>query len=232
MNIIKSLAFAIIDFFYPPLCIVCNSDRILRSQKVCAQCWDSIPRVTQNMPQYRELCEIIVRKKSAHEFISCFLFTRNGAFRHIIHALKYRKFKSIGIQLGRIIGTALLDRHTEFDIIIPVPLHRVKRWERGYNQSDLIAQGISSLLQKPIAAECLLRTRNTASQTTLSIEDRRQNMQNAFIIRPKHEHDVKAKICLLVDDIITTGATVKACIAVLRKAGAAQIIVVSSAIAE
>ena len=232
MNVIKSLAFAIIDFFYPPVCIVCNSDRIPRSEKVCPQCWESIPRITQNMPQYKELCEILVRKKSAHELISCFLFTRKGAFRHIIHALKYRKFRSIGICLGQLIGTKLLDQHTEFDIIVPVPLHRVKLRERGYNQSDLIAQGISSILHKPVVPGCLRRTKNTASQTTLSIEDRQQNMKNAFIILPKQEHYVKAKSCLLVDDIITTGATVKACIAVLRRAGAARIIVVSSALAE
>jgi ComF family protein len=232
MKAAKSLVFAIIDFFYPPVCIVCNSDRIPRSEKVCAQCWESLTRITFSTPQYKELCALIVRKKSAHELISCFLFTRKGAFRHIIHALKYRKFRSIGIRLGQIIGTALLDRHTEFDIIVPVPLHRVKLRERGYNQSELIAQGISSLLHKPVVAGCLRRTKNTASQTTLSVEDRRQNMQNAFIILPKKEQCVTSKICLLVDDIITTGATIKACIAALRKAGAARIIVVSSAIAE
>ncbi len=159
-------------------------------------------------------------------------FHREGAYRHIIHALKYQKFRSIGIRLGQIIGIKLLDQHSEFDIIVPVPLHRVKLRERGYNQSDLIAQGISSIFHKPIVSGCLRRMKNTASQTTLSIEDRQQNMKNAFIILPKQEHYVKAKSCLLVDDIITTGATVRACIAVLRRAGAARIIVVSSALAE
>jgi ComF family protein len=176
--------------------------------------------------------ELLVRKKSADEFISFFLFTQEGGFRHVIHALKYQKFMSIGIRLGEIIGTEFLAQNITFDVIVPVPLHRVKLRERGYNQSYLIARGISSVLGKPIAAGCLRRIKNTASQTKLSVEDRQRNMHNAFTISPKHEYQVKNKSCLLVDDIITTGATVKACAKTLQKAGTARITIVSSALAE
>jgi ComF family protein len=164
--------------------------------------------------------------------VSCFIFENEGPFQHIAHALKYKEFRSLGIELGERMGTLIKDWNIEADIIIPVPLHRIKHRERGYNQSEFIAQGIASVIGKPIVNDVIHRTRYTQTQTKLNHEQRQENLKDAFKTHPDATKKLKEKKCLLVDDIITTGATTNECAKELLKAGAATIIAASAAIAK
>jgi ComF family protein len=136
------------------------------------------------------------------------------------------------MDLGMCIGETLKELHHEVDILIPVPLHHIKHRERGYNQSEFIARGIASIINKPVVPNAVRRTRNTQTQTKLNIEERRKNMELAFELVPQSSKILSGKKCLLVDDVITTGATTNACAQVILSAGATKIIAASAALAE
>ncbi len=138
----------------------------------------------------------------------------------------------MGTELGKKIGGLIKDWNVKIDIIIPIPLHRIKYRERGYNQSDYIAQGIGSIIGKPILLDAVKRIRYTQTQTKLNLEERLINMEDAFEIFPDAPGKLYGKTCLLVDDIITTGATMNSCAIKILKAGADSIIAASAALAK
>jgi ComF family protein len=221
-----------LDFLYPPICIACNRPLSDGNQKVCSGCWNAIPRVTKDLPLYQQTRSKLLLEGNIHDLISCFIFEKEGPFQHIIHALKYKEYKSVGVDLGKHIGEALKEWRLEVDILIPVPLHRIKQRERGYNQSEFIARGIASIINKPVVQNAVRRSRDTQTQTKLHIEERRKNMESAFELVPHSSKILSEKRCLLVDDVITTGATTNACAQVILLAGAAKIIAASAALAE
>jgi len=138
-------------------------------------------------------------------------FRRHGLTQNLMHNLKYRGKREVGTELGRIYGRQLAtsDLFKGIDVIIAVPLHpRKERW-RGFNQSDYFAQGLSESMQIPHWKNMLIRTLATESQTTKSRFERLENMQDAFQV--KNPKTLEAKHILLVDDVLTTGATLEAC---------------------
>jgi ComF family protein len=227
LNLINSF----IDFIYPPSCISCNKLVQNRNQKICKECWKSITPITKDHFLYQTTRSKILSEGSVSELISCYVFENEGPFQHIIHALKYQEFTSFGIELGKNIGNTLLEWNQEIDVIIPVPLHAIKFRERGYNQSEFIARGIASIICKPVAIDVLSRNRYTKTQTQLNIEERKVNMQNAFELLSASRQKISGKRCLIVDDIITTGATINSCAKEILNAGAKKIIASSTALA-
>ncbi len=165
------------------------------------------------------------------DFLSAFLFDQNTPVQSVIHSLKYNgKFK-IGIFLGKtaaqILSTKL--QNWEADFIIPVPLFHSKKAERGYNQSFYIAKGLSSILNIPVKANLTKRIRYTETQTALSLEERKENMLNAFDL--KKRKSIEGSKIILVDDVITTGSTVRECGKTLKRNGAVKVFAFSVAIA-
>jgi ComF family protein len=122
-----------------------------------------------------------------------------------------------------------MSRGITADAIVPLPLHKRKLRERGYNQSELIARGISEITGFPVRTDFVRRSKYTQTQTALSLDERKANMEDAFICGPA---DVGGTTVIVVDDIITTGSTVRSCAEVLKVAGAAEVIAASAAIAE
>jgi ComF family protein len=188
--------------------------------------------VTKLLPLYQQTYAKLLVEGNITDLVSCFVFEKEGPFQKIAHALKYKEYKSIGIDLGMCIGETIKEWNLEIDMLIPVPLHRIKYRERGYNQSEFIARGIASIIGKPIVLNTLRRTRHTQTQTKLNIEERRKNMEHAFELIPNSSPSLSGKNCLLVDDVITTGATTNACAQVLKSAGIAKIVAASAALAE
>ncbi len=165
------------------------------------------------------------------DFLSAFLFDQNTPVQSVIHSLKYNgKFK-IGIFLGKtaaqILSTKL--QNWEADFIIPVPLFHSKKAERGYNQSFYIAKGLSLILNIPVKANLTKRIRYTETQTALSLEERKENMLNAFDL--KKRKSIEGSKIILVDDVITTGSTVRECGKTLKRNGAVKVFAFSVAIA-
>jgi ComF family protein len=214
------------------VCISCSNPLQDGNQKVCKDCWNAIPPVTKDLPLYQETRLKLLSDGNLSDLVSCFVFEKEGPFQDIAHALKYKEYKSLGVELGICIGEAMKEWNLGFDILIPVPLHRIKQRERGYNQSEFIARGIAAVTGKPVVSNAVHRTRHTMSQTKLTIEERRKNMDHAFEMTPYSTNILSGKKCLLVDDIITSGATTNSCAQVILSAGAAKVIAASAALAK
>jgi ComF family protein len=148
--------------------------------------------------------------------------------------LKYGHGADIGLRLGEELGKQLLGQRLPADIrgIVPVPLHRVKERERGYNQSVYLARGISREIGVPVLAAEVIRVRYTESQTTLTIGQRRDNVAGAFSVRRRGRRVLNGGVVILVDDVITTGSTVRSCAVALRGAGVDAVYACSVGLAE
>jgi ComF family protein len=232
LTIAKFIINHLVDFIYPPVCISCNTSLPNGSQKICQNCWGAIPALTKNHSLYQETRAKLLAEGYIDDLISCYVFEREGPFQHIAHALKYQEYKSFGVALGKQIGGLILEWNVKTDIIVPVPLHRIKHRERGYNQSDFIAQGIASIIGKPMIVNAVRRMRHTPTQTKLNLEERYKNMENAFETLPGASKKFYGKTCLLVDDVITSGATTNSCAGEILAAGAKSIIAASAALAK
>jgi len=189
---------------------------------VCSRCWAKVERGDWEVAL--EACKLV------RPIYAAGLFKAKGPgkddpdlMRGIIHNLKYRNKRSLARRLGEwMAGT--LQGGEGFDVVIPVPLHSARRRERGYNQSDLLAREVAAHLGIPFLTRALKRVKNTRSQTGLKREERLLNVQGAF--RVKDKPAVSGKAVLLVDDVTTTGATLKACGEALILVGAGKVMAV------
>jgi ComF family protein len=146
--------------------------------------------------------------------------------RRVVHLLKYSRMEALARPLGaRLAG--LLAQAGPVDLIVPVPLYWWRRWRRGFNQSELLAREVSRLAGVPCGRNVLVRRKNTESQTGLTNRQRRLNVQGAFVVR--RPDLVAGRAVAVVDDVITTGATVGACARALKRAGAARVVIVALA---
>ncbi len=228
---VRSVLGPLIDFIFPPACVACSRLLINAERHVCRPCWDSIPRLTGDHPLFLDTKQKLLDTGVITDLVSVFLFEKDGVFQKLAHALKYDGFGSVGILLGREIGNAMLRRGVRADLLVPVPLHKAKLRERGFNQAERIACGISQATNIPLRADLIQRRRVTKTQTKLSLLERRLNVDGAFS-PATGEKVIDGIICVLVDDVITTGATISSCAKELIEAGASGIIAVSAALAE
>lgn len=157
-------------------------------------------------------------------------FDKAGRLQRVLHALKYNNRPHYGLTLGRLLGRAYQSIAKERpDLLLPIPLHRARFLERGYNQSALLARGAAEAMNCPVRADLLRRGRPTRSQTTLSRSDRWANVENAFAA---FNPDLLAGRCvLLIDDVLTTGATAAAAAHALHDAGAERVHLATLALA-
>lgn len=230
---VTSLIFhPIVDFIYPPTCVSCGNLLTADGKQVCTNCWDSIQRVTRTHELYLETKGKLLRSGHVAELASAFIFEKEGAFQHIAHSMKYEGMPSLGLQLGKRIGEVLREWDLSADCIIPIPLHKRKLRERGYNQAEFIARGVSETSGIVFRNDLVKRRKDTQSQTTLNIEERQENVAQAFEMVTGKSQDIKNKRIIVVDDVITTGATIVSCAHELRAAGAVSVIAVSAALAQ
>ena len=202
------------------------------SRKVCPDCWSSIQVVTRDLPLYEETMGKLADTGVVDGLVTLFVFEKGSALQNIVHALKYRGIESLGRELGMRIGQRMKTWGVTGDVLIPIPLHRAKLRERGFNQSRLIAEGISIETGIPLSTRIVRRRKYTVSQTTLSLDEREANVAAAFEVPRKRVSDAAGRTIVLVDDIITTGATIKACAGELVKAGAKGVVAASAALAQ
>lgn len=222
------------DVIYPPLCFTCENLRTNRQARICQDCWKGLTRIDGTNPTWLEIRSKFERDKCVQDMVSCFLFEREGKMQQIIHLLKYRAVKLLGVELGIELGNVILEHGATAaaDFLVPVPLHKTKLRERGYNQSEYLCEGISGITTLPIKNELIHRKKYTLSQTTLSLDARRENVGDAFAVFQTSFSDIKGKTIIVVDDVITTGSTINACAAVLLDAGARCVLAASAALAE
>jgi ComF family protein len=141
--------------------------------------------------------------------------------RQAIHQLKYQNLKTLAPPLAELLRDYLLTNPVPAEILVPVPLHRKRLRERGYNQSRLLARELGKLIDLPVVDDCLIRQRHAPPQArTSTAAERRSNTADAFVCR---DHRLRNKQVLLIDDVATSGATLDACAAALKAAGAASV---------
>jgi ComF family protein len=181
---------------------------------------------------YREAFTSLNEENSVSHFVAAWYFEREGPLRTLMHRLKYGGMTSIGLEFGRVLGSRVREAGLgESDMIVPVPLHASRMRERGFNQCEYIARGVSAVTGCPLRTGVLRRTRFTPTQTPLGHGERRENLRDAFALTAHALRAVDGRTVLLVDDVVTTGATMRSCAGALHSAGARAVIACAVAIA-
>jgi len=228
---IKNYLTELFDFILPRFCPSCRNKLATAENTVCNFCLVKIKLVDPEFikSEYQRKYE---SKRIISGFVSHYIFEKDKELQHIIHALKYDKKFHIGIFLGKSLGEHFKSQFQSWNInlIVPIPLHHLKKAERGFNQSYYIAKGISSQASIAVKSNVIKRMRFTQSQTTMTLKEREENVEGAFKVRKTE--DVKGKNVLLVDDVMTTGATINECGRVLLEDGANRIYVATVALAD
>jgi len=196
--------------FYPTYCAACGNALFRNENTLCLKCYADIPRTRFHNDPENEVAQLFWGRVHILNATSFMYFTKGSRYQHIIHELKYKGQKQIGFEMGKMFGTELLG--TAFacaDLVHPVPLHFSRQRTRGYNQSELIARGISRMLKIPVETGLIIRTADTGTQTRKSRYERWENVRGIFKV--ENPSRLYNKHVLLVDDVITTGSTIEAC---------------------
>ncbi|MCJ7577588.1 MAG: ComF family protein [candidate division Zixibacteria bacterium] len=234
----------LLDFVYPQHCAICKKYLRREEKDVCEVCWNSLETLTDPFCPY---CKSFIEEADtecsfckSRGKISIENHTKGGEdhkilivrslgrfdeyYKELIHRFKYGKKIPLGKRLGQRLGETIDDDSIflKSDFLIPVPLHKSRYRERGFNQSDILAEGISKATGLSVLKSVLKRKKNTKDQTNLSREQREENVRDAFVVScPKM---IKGKKVILVDDVITTGVTLSECARMLKQAGAEKIL--------
>ena len=198
------------NLFYPRLCAACSRTLNTGEQYICSSCLLRLPRTDYHLQNDNPVIRRFWGRVNIESAASFVFFDKGEAIQQILHSLKYAGNKEVGIFLGELYGHLLKQTHsfTACEAIIPVPLHRKKTKSRGYNQSNLLAEGLSKAMGIPFYTDFIERTVATSTQTQKSRYERFENVENIFRLNSKQ---VKEKHFLLVDDVITTGSTLESC---------------------
>lgn len=231
MKSIRKYIDALFSLLFPRSCIVCNNSLVQQEEFICSTCNSRLPRTNLHLISDNEIEKRFWGKVEIQKATSYFYYTKGSDYRKILYQLKYRNCKELGEVMGRYLGRELLssDFFDTIDIIIPVPLHPKRKKSRGYNQSEWLAKGISNATGIPLNSTLLIRTSNNKTQTRKSVFERWINVQDIFKVTDpeKLEH----KHILLVDDVLTTGATLQSCAITLSASKDIKISILTLAIA-
>jgi ComF family protein len=211
-----------VALFFPYYCESCGESLIHAESIFCVKCVSSFPRTDYHLMNYNPIKDKLQGIIDLEYSLSFLKYERKGRARRMLHALKYRNKPEIGYHLAYLYGIELLESSSfDFDIILPIPLHKSKLMLRGYNQSDTIAQGLSDALGIPWSSTAIYRAKANPTQTNKNRLERWRNVDGIFgVLQPDK---IKNKHVLLVDDIITSGATIEACGRALYKAGISKL---------
>lgn len=223
-----------LDLLFPRLCVACTRLLVGQEQHLCTSCQATLPRASDDSLLSTQLPYKLAAYPEVCGVDAYLVYRKKGRVQRLLHALKYKKQPEAGMLLGRLYGQELLasGRWPEgVDLIVPVPLHPRKYRQRGYNQSDCLAQGLSESTGVPWQADFLRRTRYTASQTGKNKSERWENVKGIFELTDPNATLERRRV-ILVDDVLTTGATLQACVDVLVKARCKEIYIMTLAAAQ
>ena len=200
----------LINLFYPSVCSACGDILMRDEETVCLSCRYLLPKTEYEKNAANPLAQMFYGQVDFHAVTAEFFFSKTGKIQHLLHQLKYEGNKDAGFFLGQQLGESIKDVELfhGIDYLIPIPLHPKKEHLRGYNQSYVIAQGVEDVGGIPIINDCLYRKVFTSTQTKKSREERWNNVKDIFDV--KNQERLIGKHILLIDDVLTTGATLLA----------------------
>lgn len=221
-----------ISLFFPRLCMSCGAHLVRGERVICTGCLLTIARTDFHTRRGNTLEQAFWGRCNVERAAAFSVYNRGSRIRTLIHELKYKGKKEIGTMLGDLYGRILSDGGfiEGIDMIVPVPLHPARQRERGYNQSDCIASGISAATGVPARNDIIRRIEMTGSQTKHSRYDRWENVKGLFVVSKPGA--VTGKHLLVVDDVVTTGSTMEACVNALHEAGDVRVSIAALAAAQ
>jgi len=213
-EVIKEVGYALIDFLFPPACAACGS-RMEWEDGLCGACRIRLATMSRIYEAPERMIENI-------DSVTVLLPYTEDA-RRVIHGLKYHGMPETGAFLGKLLAAKTMKAAdlTTDALLVPIPLHPLKLRERGYNQSERIARGMSEISGFPVAEDIVRRLRHTGTQTSLTAGERIRNVAGVFALTG--ERSVEGAAIVIVDDVLTTGATVSDCARVIREGGASSV---------
>lgn len=223
MPLLQEIKDALLHLAFPHVCEGCGTDNLQADHLLCLRCLSSLPSTNFHMHPNNPIEKIFWGRIPIVSAASQYYFTKESMMQHLMHQFKYKGNKDVGIYLGKLMGWSLAEsnRFSFIDALIPLPLHKSKEHKRGYNQATLLCEGISSVLNKPVLKNAVIRPEHTETQTKKSRIQRWQNMEGKFELA--NPSAIEGKHVLLVDDVVTTGATLEACGLELVKAENVQL---------
>jgi ComF family protein len=221
---------SILNLFFPKVCFACNMHLNDNENDVCTACRHDFPITNFHFNNDDTMLKVFYGRVKINQATALLRFEKNGIVQQLIHNLKYKGQENIGVFLGSWLGEELktVKEYNSIDAVIPVPLHKNKRKKRGFNQVDKFAQEIAFALQSDFINDVLIKITNTTSQVS---KKRLKRWNSDAIFTLQNKNSITNKHILLVDDIITTGATLEACINILNEAENVKISVATMAIA-
>jgi ComF family protein len=208
-----------VSLIYPNYCAACADALVKGETLICTRCASQMPQTNYHLDADNPLKNRLVSRINIRYAMALFRFSKSGRVQGILHSLKYKQQPELGVMLGNLYGDRLAEAglKTAFDLIIPVPLHSSRRRKRGYNQSAKFAEGLAQMLGIPFSDDIMERKIKTETQTRKTKLNRWQNVNEVFEVSKLDW--VQNKNILLVDDVVTTGATLEAAGDCLLQAG-------------
>lgn len=217
MLLLQEIKESFLHLLFPHTCAGCGNDMPDKESTLCSRCMEALPEthfeIYPDNPVEKKFWGRLPVKAAA----ALYYFTRESLMQRLIHQFKYKGNKELGLQLGQLMGM-LLERSGRFnaDVLIPLPLFRSKERQRGFNQSGILCQGMATHLHLPVMKDVIIRPRHTDTQTRKGRIERWQNIEGKFMLADPGS--IAGRHVLLVDDVITTGATLESCGAELLRA--------------
>ena len=220
-----------LDIIYPRTCEACGEALLSGENLICMNCMIDLPRTNSHIERLDNVSNRFWGKIPVTDTITFMRFSKKGKVQKLLHELKYRNKPEVGKYLGKIYGIDLkaVEFDKKIDLIIGVPLHPTKLMQRGYNQADCIAEGLSEALNIPYEINAVRRLTYTSTQTKKSRIERFQNVENIFEVVDSEK--IRGKRIAIVDDVLTTGSTIESFGTTLLHAEAKAISVITIAAA-
>lgn len=220
----------LMGLFFPRVCISCSNSLFVYENTICNFCLKHLPRTHYETYRHNRIEQLFWGRVNIEYAFSMYYFRKKEKIQQLMHEIKYRNNQELALLLGKEMGLAIKtnELHSSFDYLVPVPLHTNKLKVRGYNQSELIVKGISEITGIPYATQLLTKSRYTTTQTNKGRYERWENVDETFVVNNLSFDNTHF---LLIDDVLTTGATLEACARALLTIPGAKVSIATLAVA-
>lgn len=210
MPFVQNIKEALLHLAFPHVCAGCGNDVLPKDHLLCLSCLESLPPTHFHLHAANPIEKIFTGRLPLQHATAQYYFTKESLLQHLLHNAKYKGDRELCLYLGNLMGQQLRESSwiASVDALVPLPLYAEREKRRGYNQSHLLCQGIGQMINKTVLKDAVIRSSATESQTRKNRVQRWQNMEGRFTLTSS---ETEGKHILLVDDVVTTGATLEAC---------------------